>query len=163
MYRLLPIIPQSTETRWHCRGNCLRPTTYHNSYMTSTSLTTGARTTFAWAGVRPTSHGNLSVKNKLAALRAIEVEWSRCAVQDILRSIRIGDLKFPLGAYFEAGQSGDESPRSKVRQVASCTGHWKLCLPKTLWVSIHSMNMLRLAKQSFRACHITSPLGPVLG
>ena len=57
------------------------------------------------------------MKNKLAALGAIEVEWSRCAVQDVFGSIRIGDLKFPLGAYFGEGQSGDESPHSKVCQA----------------------------------------------
>jgi len=70
-----------------------------------------------WSGVRPTAHSNRSVKTKLAALGVIAVGWSRCAMQDVLGSIRTGGVQFPVGVDFGEGQSGDESPHSTVYQV----------------------------------------------
>ena len=57
------------------------------------------------------------MKTKLAALRVIAVGWSRCAMQDVLGSIRTGDVRFSVGVDFGEGQSGDESPHSKIYQV----------------------------------------------
>ncbi len=66
---------------------------------------------------RPTAHGNRSVKTKLAALKVIAVGWSRCAMQDVLELTRTGDVRFSVGVDFGEGQSGDESPHSKIYQL----------------------------------------------
>ena len=38
-------------------------------------------------------------------------------MQDVLGSTRTGDAKFPVGVDFGEGQSGDESPHSKIYQI----------------------------------------------
>ena len=40
-------------------------------------------------------------------------------MQVVLGSIRTGDVQFPVGADFGEGQSGDESPHSKICQAHS--------------------------------------------
>ncbi len=60
----------------------------------------------------------MAVEARLAALRVVAAGRSRCAVQDALGSIGTGDLRFSVGVDLGEGQSGDESPHSKVVRLS---------------------------------------------
>ncbi len=65
---------------------------------------------------------NLSAELCWQRFGVIVVEWSQNALQDVFGSIRCSDLKFSDGVDSVEGQSGDESPHSKICQARASEG-----------------------------------------